>query len=247
MNQEQFWVTGWGDRWAYGTGVAGTVTAPAAGPGGAAGTTGAMGATVGGPWGAAGGTQSGVLSPRNQIRELFGAAQVLAYQGKEEGCQYVLAELTTTYDQFTSQLREAGVDPAEVTSWRQEQIALARPVTEVQGMTRFTVDDITGTDVRNLQDENLGSISDVLVDPNSGQISYAIVARGGFLGIGEDHVAVPWNQFRATPGLNTLVLDMSEEALESAPTVDPDTFADPATVTEQDQQVDQYWSQVRGG
>jgi sporulation protein YlmC with PRC-barrel domain len=107
----------------------------------------------------------------------------------------------------------------------------------------FTVDDLEGTDVRNLRDEYLGSISDLAFDARSGEITYVIVARGGFLGIGEEHVAVPWGAFRATPGFNSLILDVSENRLEQAPMVDPDTFADDSAVSTQDEEVNRYWDQ----
>jgi sporulation protein YlmC with PRC-barrel domain len=250
MDQDQFWVSGWGTAWGYGAGTAATgVPAGAVDP---AATERAMAAPGSAPmagidpWAGAGGPFFGAQSPRNQIEVLYGAAYVLAQQGKQEGCEYVLAELTNTYDQYTAQLQQAGIDPADVTNWRQEQIALAQPVEQVQGFARFTIDDITGTDVRNLQDERLGSVSDVVLDPSTGAITYAIVARGGFLGIGQEHVAVPWNQFRATPGLNTLVLDVTQNSIENAPIVDPDSFGDPTTVTQQNQQVDQYWGQQGG-
>lgn len=246
MDQDQFWVSGWGTAWGYGSGTAATGVPPAgtAAPVSQAPTP-AITRRVD-PWEAAGGPLYGVQSPRNQIEVLYGAANVLAQQGKQDGCEYVLAELTNTYEQYAARLQEAGIDPTEVTSWRQEQIALAEPVERVQGIARFTIDDVTGTDVRNLQDERLGSISDVILDPNTGAITYAIVAQGGFLGIGRDHVAVPWNHFRATPGLNTLVLNVTEEAMENAPKVDPDRFGDPTTITQQNQQVDQYWGQQGG-
>ena len=255
MNEDQFWVSGWGTAWGYGTGTAATgIDAPVAAPGATAAApagTAAIGApattTMAGvdPWASAG-PAFGAQSPRNQIEVLYGAAYVLAQQGKQDGCEYVLAELTNTYDQYIARLQEAGVNPADVTTWRQEQIVAAQPVDQIQGVSRFTIDDVTGTDVRNLQDEHLGSVSDVILDPSTGQIAYAIVARGGFLGIGRDHVAVPWSQFRATPGLNTLVLDVPEQAMENAPTVDPNNFGDPNTVTQQNQQVEDYWGQQGG-
>ena len=198
------------------------------------------------PWAAAGGSRYGVNSPRNQIEILFGAAHVLAQQGKHEGCDYLLSELTSIYQEYTRQLQEAGFDPVQVTGWRQEQILIAKPISELQNVSRFTVDDITGTDVRNLQDEHLGSVSDIVFDYGSGEVSYAIVARGGFLGIGRDYVAIPWGHIRATPGLHTLVLDVTETAMDNAPTVDPDTFGDFATMAQQNEQVDRYWERQAG-
>jgi len=220
MNSDGFWVTGWGNR--YG-GVDTTMTPNSAAA----------------PWTAAGGD---IRSPRAQIRELYGAAQVLGYQGDIEGCQYLLSIMQNTYENYVMQLTEAGVQPDEVGGWRQEQIALAEPVQDMEQARIRNFDDLTGTEVRNFEDENLGSVSDLILDPSTGQLSYAIVARGGFLGFGEDYVAVPWQQFRATPGLNTLVLDTSEDAFDEAPTVDVEAWGDPTQMQQQNQQVDQYWS-----
>lgn len=219
LNEEQFWVTGWGTPY----------TRPVA-------TDGTMATT---PWSGVRGVEP-LQSPRTQIRELYGAAQVLAYRGETEGCEYLIGVLNNTYEEYVNTLTEAGVEPQEITSWRSEQIALSQPVAEMQ-VGRVNVDELTGTDVRNTNDQNLGTVSDIVIDPQSGQIAYAIVARGGFLGIGEDHVAVPWERFRATPGLNTLVLDVTEEQLAQAPTLDPNAFSDPGQVEQQNQQINEYW------
>lgn len=40
--------------------------------------------------------------------------------------------------------------------------------------------------------KNVGEISDLLVDPKSGELRYAVLEVGGFLGIGEDKRVVPW-------------------------------------------------------
>ena len=178
LSDDQFWVTGWGRSWGYGVG------APPPDAGVAGNQPGTVAAAPGmAPWGATGAQTSGVQSPRYQIRSLYEAAYVLGQQGSQEGCEYLLAQLNQTYDRYVSRLQESGVNPDEVTSWRQEQLALGRPVDQMESMGRFTVDDLTGTDVRNLKDEYLGSISDVAFDARNGSITYVIVARGGFLGI----------------------------------------------------------------
>ncbi len=241
LSEDQFWVQGWGQAWGYGVApgavppvetdvTADPAVAPEAGLGPA-------------PWAGAGGQTLGVGSPRFQIQSLYQSAHVLAHQGNQEGCAYILTQLYDTYRDYISRLQEAGVDPDAINSWRQEQLALGEPVGEVAQAGRFTVDDVTGTDIRNAQDEYLGSVSDVAFDPGSGAITYVIIARGGFLGIGQEHVAVPWNMFRATPGFNTLILNVSEDTLAAAPTVDPDTFADASAISTQDEQVNRFWEQ----
>ena len=52
-----------------------------------------------------------------------------------------------------------------------------------------------GLDVYNQNDEKLGDISELLVDP-SGKIQTAILGVGGFLGVGERMVAVNFDQLK---------------------------------------------------
>ena len=52
-----------------------------------------------------------------------------------------------------------------------------------------------GLDVYNQNDEKLGDISELLVDP-SGKVQTAILGVGGFLGVGERMVAVNFDQLK---------------------------------------------------
>lgn len=52
--------------------------------------------------------------------------------------------------------------------------------------------DLIGTRVVSTNNESIGDINDVIVDRN-GQVMAAVVGVGGFLGIGEKDVAVPFN------------------------------------------------------
>jgi sporulation protein YlmC with PRC-barrel domain len=249
MTEEGFWLTGWRYGTGAGTGApisgpagAGTAAAPppavgtdaqpAAGPEATAADTDTSGATY--PWGSPGWT----ISPSYEMRTLYGAAYVLAQKGDEQGCNAVVASLEDSYNSYAGQLREAGVDPEEVSGWRVQQLAAAVPVGEL-GNVRL--DNVTGTDIRNLQDENLGSVEDVVIDPQSGEIAYLIVARGGFLGIGQDHVAVPWQRLKATPGLSTFVLEVEEDQFAQAPEVEPRQFNTQEGLDARREEIDAFW------
>jgi sporulation protein YlmC with PRC-barrel domain len=67
-------------------------------------------------------------------------------------------------------------------------------------------------------DSKIGEISDVLVN-NEGRIDGFIVSVGGFLGIGEKNVAVPFNAVKATQrnGSWWLTMDSTKDQLEKAP------------------------------
>ncbi len=80
---------------------------------------------------------------------------------------------------------------------------------------------ITGMDVRNAAGENLGDINDIVVD-KSGKPTVAIIGVGGFLGMGEKNVGVPFQalQFTMSSDTNMQVarLDVTKESLKAAPT-----------------------------
>ncbi len=81
---------------------------------------------------------------------------------------------------------------------------------------------IIGTDVVNPNGDNLGDIKEVVIDPNTGKVAYAVVSFGGFLTMGEKLFAIPFSSFKYDPTENEYVLDISKERLEAAPGFDAD-------------------------
>jgi len=237
MQEDGYWIAGWGSRWAYGPRPVTPVVTPPAASDEAAAT--AENAAPLGPWA---GPRWGITSPRFQIGTLQTAVHILAHRGDEESCSATLAELEKIYDTYVGELKAAGIHPSNVTSWRQERIVAAEPVSE-SAAGSINIADVTGTDIRNLQDEHLGSVDDVIFDLQSGEITYVVVSTSGFLGMGEDFVAVPWNALKSTPGLNTFVLDISEQVMDQAPKVDPDGFADSASAEDDQRKVDRFWDE----
>jgi len=54
---------------------------------------------------------------------------------------------------------------------------------------------ILGKPVYNDQNEKVGDVDDIIITPDKA-LSYAIIGVGGFLGLGEHLVAIPFNQFK---------------------------------------------------
>jgi sporulation protein YlmC with PRC-barrel domain len=77
--------------------------------------------------------------------------------------------------------------------------------------------DIRDIQVRNPEGENLGDISDVAIDRNTGCIAYAVLSHGGILGFGEKHFAIPWEAVRTRPGERVAVVDADKRKLDSDP------------------------------
>ena len=77
---------------------------------------------------------------------------------------------------------------------------------------------LIGNDVYNLQDEDLGDIKEIMLDMESGEVSYAVLSFGGFLGIADKLFAVPWSALKLDTENKRFTLDVDKEKLESAPT-----------------------------
>jgi sporulation protein YlmC with PRC-barrel domain len=90
---------------------------------------------------------------------------------------------------------------------------------------------IIGTDVVNPNGDNLGDVKEVVIDPRTGRVAYAVVSFGGFLSMGEKLFAIPFSALEYHVADNNYVLNVSKEKLEAAPGFDPDNW--PAMSNEQ--------------
>jgi sporulation protein YlmC with PRC-barrel domain len=88
-----------------------------------------------------------------------------------------------------------------------------------------------GASVRNGQGEKLGTIRDVAVDLASGRILYAVLASGGFLGVGEKLFAIPTGALKHTGEERTLLLHASKDLLKSTPGFEPNRWPEAANET----------------
>ena len=76
---------------------------------------------------------------------------------------------------------------------------------------------VDGTKVYNNAGEALGSVYDVMVEKRTGQVSYAVLSFGGFLGLGEKYHPVPWKQLTYSETLGGYVVNLDKSRLEGAP------------------------------
>jgi hypothetical protein len=82
-----------------------------------------------------------------------------------------------------------------------------------------------GERIVNLKGETLGTLSDVLVDVARGCIAYAVMASGGFMGLGERFHPIPWRVLTRDPEEDSYVLDSDEARLAAAPVLDREHWA----------------------
>lgn len=92
--------------------------------------------------------------------------------------------------------------------------------------TLLSAGTIEGDDVYNLKDEKLGTIEDIMLDIHEGNIRYAVLSSGGFLGMGDRLFAIPWSAFKIDTEHKRFTLDVDMERLKDAPGFDKDNWPD---------------------
>ena len=83
----------------------------------------------------------------------------------------------------------------------------------------MTASNLMNTEVRNLQDERIGRIEDLVIG-NGREITAVVVGVGGFLGVGQRHVALPPNALvlaRNSDGSLRALVDATRESLRDSP------------------------------
>ncbi len=77
--------------------------------------------------------------------------------------------------------------------------------------------DVIGMEVRNLSDEKLGKVEDVIVNLGAGRASYVILSTGGLFGLGDKLIVVPTERFDFRPEEKKLRLDADKDLIKNAP------------------------------
>ena len=101
-----------------------------------------------------------------------------------------------------------------------------QPAPTTAGPAEIFIRQPAGTTVTNFYKQNvydpsdakIGDVDDLLID-KEGRVTAMIIGVGGFLGMGEKDVAVPFGSVRASEKNNKwyLVLNTDKEALKAAP------------------------------
>lgn len=92
----------------------------------------------------------------------------------------------------------------------------------------LAVTKIVGNKVVNPEGEELGTIKELMIDVDDGQVAYAVLSFGGFLGLGDKLFAVPLEALTFDAEDHTTILDVDKEVLKNAPGFDKDHWPDTA-------------------
>ena len=101
-------------------------------------------------------------------------------------------------------------------------------------------DKVEGTSVYNRNGDNIGTINHLMIDKIGGQVEFAVMSTGGFLGIGESYSPVPWDSLVYDVNLGGYVMDTDRARLEKAPRFTSNAQPNWSDRSYADR-VDEYW------
>ncbi|MBS0290777.1 MAG: PRC-barrel domain-containing protein [Proteobacteria bacterium] len=92
-------------------------------------------------------------------------------------------------------------------------------------------EEIVGVNVINNADEDLGEISEVMLDKLTGQVAYVVLESGTFLGMGGKLFALPWQSLHYDDQKDCFRVDIDKDRLKNAPGFDKDHWPNMADKT----------------
>ena len=105
----------------------------------------------------------------------------------------------------------------------------AGPGPDVMAASTLDGDKIMSTD-----GEEIGKVKEIMLDVQAGRIAYVVMSCGGFLGIGDKLLAIPWNALTLDTTRKCFLLSLSSERIKNAPGFDKQNWpsmADPTWAT----------------
>jgi hypothetical protein len=78
-------------------------------------------------------------------------------------------------------------------------------------------DKVEGTAVYGPDGAKIGTIENLMLDKRRGNVAYAVLSFGGFLGMGTDHYPLPWTMLKYDEELGGYIVNITKAQLESAP------------------------------
>ncbi len=112
-------------------------------------------------------------------------------------------------------------------------------ITKLTDGSLIGAEKVNGTDVYNLEGDKLGEVEELMLDKITGQVAYAVLSFGGFLGMGHKHYPLPWSVLKYDTSQGGYVINLDKDKLKDAPSIDPD--AEFAWTADYGRGVDRYY------
>lgn len=94
------------------------------------------------------------------------------------------------------------------------------------GVILISSEDVEGTKVFDLNGNEIGTIDHLMIDKVSGQVRYAVLSFGGFLGLGHKHYPLLWSSLTYDKTREGYSTNVTEDQLKDAPEFSDDSWAD---------------------
>ena len=92
---------------------------------------------------------------------------------------------------------------------------ITKPETKTHALVAS--DRVEGTVVRRLSGERIGTIQRLMIDKVSGNVAYAVLRFGGFLGMSEKHLPIPWEKLKFDTATQAYQVCITDAELAAAP------------------------------
>lgn len=92
--------------------------------------------------------------------------------------------------------------------------------------TILSASTLAGYRVRSCDNQDLGTIEELMIDGRTGRIAFAVLCLAGLAEFGDKLFAVPWDLLRLNAGDCTVVLTADRNIIESAPAFEQDDWPD---------------------
>lgn len=92
----------------------------------------------------------------------------------------------------------------------------------------MAADTLDGTKVMTSDGEEVGKISDIMLDVRGARIAYAVLSEGGFLGMGTTLHAIPWSALTLDTDQKCFHVDITAQELKDDPGFDKDRWPEMA-------------------
>ena len=109
---------------------------------------------------------------------------------------------------------------------------------------------LMGDTVRNRQGEDLGKLTEIMLDVDRGKIAYGVLEAGSILGMGGKLFAIPFQAFSVDRDNHQLVLNVDKDVIKNAEGFDKNNWPDTANEqwgknTHKHYGFDPYWENSR--
>jgi len=95
-----------------------------------------------------------------------------------------------------------------------------RSATPGPGPEVMAASTLDGDRVLSSDGDEVGKVKEIMLDVESGRIAYMVISSGGFLGIGDKLLAVPWNALTLDAARKCFVIALNSERVKNAPGFD---------------------------